>query len=505
MLPHPLRRYALVALTSLLLIAVLISSQVTALAAPLRQSLDFGWNVPSGTVTGQPGQSNVQFTATLNNRGSTEDFTVRVDKPGGWSVDVLPNDENVNILTNGSQSFTFFVSVPITATSGSYNIDIEAYRESDSDATTTAGLRLIANIVIPTATPVPTAAPPTAVPTRGALCTDGFEFDNNPASARRIDVQQVQEHTICGIGDEDWLFFGGVANKIYMLDIIDMVPGIDLSIEIFDAQFNSIAFNDDFFLRDPAAPNPGDTRPRVQLRVPVDGIYYVRIRDTAGRGGTSYYYQVVLQDLSVGPTPAPVASLCQDLFEPDGLPEQARLLTSNEIHESRRLCPTGDADWVVFFAKQGKRYVIYTDTRRYTGSNIVNGVTLAGADTVLVLADRNGVSLLDVNDDMPGGGTLDSQIDFTPSADGFYFIQVKNVGDIGNQFIRYDLALLLCTPGQTDCGRPAAPLPGLPFDPMVPRPTGTPVTAPQIPTVTSRRPAERSAALPMPVGLFQGS
>jgi hypothetical protein len=125
------------------------------------------------------------------------------------------------------------------------------------------------------------------------------------------------------------------------------------------------------------------------------------------------------------------------------------------------LCPTGDADWVKFFALRGKIYYIYTDTRLYPNRADINGnppdtTTEAGADTVIYLADRDGVSILDFNDDIEG--SLDSQIRFTPSADGFYYLQIKNVGDIGNQFIKYDLTLQLCFPNQ-ECGRsPIAPV-----------------------------------------------
>ncbi|MEI7646493.1 MAG: PPC domain-containing protein [Chloroflexales bacterium] len=206
--------------------------------------------------------------------------------------------------------------------------------------------------------------------------------------------------------------------------------------------------------------------------MPADGRYYVRVRDAAGRGGVNYMYVIALIDESYGPTPTLVREICLDLFEADGLPEQARLITSNEIQEDRKLCPTGDADWVTFFAKAGKRYIIYTDTRRYRGRNIVNGETQAGADTTMILTDRDGVTLLDANDDIPGGSTLDSQIEFTPEVDGFYFVQVKNNGDIGNQFIRYDMVLLLCVPGQTDCGRTS--LAGTPIVPITPLATGTP-------------------------------
>jgi len=315
-------------------------------------------------------------------------------------------------------------------------------------------------------------APATATPTSGPICTDGFESDNKPSAAHTIDVNTAQQHAICPSGDEDWLVFGGVAGKVYTIEVSRQDPGIDLTLELFDQNLNSIAFNDDFYDR-PPAPNPGDTKPRITIRIPSDGPYYIKVRDAAGRGGVNYIYEIALLDESYGPTPTEVRAICQDRFEADGLPEQARLITSNEIQEEHRLCPSGDADWVMFFGKAGKRYIIFTDTRRYVGTNKVNGQAQAGADTVMVLTDRDGMSLLDVNDDIAGGSTLDSQVEFTPEVDGFYFVQIKNVGDIGNQFIRYDLTLMLCLPGQTSCGRGDATTTA-PVQPITPQPTGTP-------------------------------
>ncbi|WP_322489465.1 NEW3 domain-containing protein [Chloroflexus sp.] len=461
-----------VALVSTLLIVLLALQQFPVVAAPLAQ-INFVWNPTSTTSSGQPGQSLITVSATLQNQGPTDVFNLSATPPSGWSAVTIAPSASVTINANASQTFTFFYSIPTTATTGTYAIDITAARASTPSIT--ALFRIVVNVVAPTITPTVT---PTITPTLSAICFDGFEPDNFPAQAKRIDVQIAQEHVICPIGDEDWLYFGGVEGKVYTIDVPVMKPGIDLSLELLDSNLNRVAFNDDFFNRDPANPNPGDIRPRITVRIPANGIYYIRVRDTAGRGGTDYAYVIALLDESYGPTPAPVEAVCLDIFEPDGLPEQARLITSNEVQENRRLCPTGDADWVTFFAKAGKRYVIYTDTRRYSGANTVNDDTLAGADTVLVLADRDGVSILDINDDMPGGNTLDSQIEFTPKVDGFYFAQVKNVGDIGNQFIRYDLVLLLCLPGQTDCRRPDAPLPGLPENPATPPATSTPIKAP---------------------------
>jgi hypothetical protein len=388
----------------------------------------------------------------------------------------FPSGTSVNTTAGGTTNFDVTVLVPTGAVAGtSFNQQLLA----NSSSPTSLQLSQFFTVVVggptptPTQTLTPTTGAPTITPTSGPVCKDGFEPDNSPAAARTLDVNTAQQHAICPSNDVDWLVFGGVAGKIYAIDVSRQDPGIDLSLELFDKNLNSIAFNDDFFNRDPNNPNPGDTKPRITIRIPADGPYYVKVRDSAGRGGVNYIYDIALLDQSYGPTPTLVREVCQDLFEPDGLPEQARLITSNEIQEDRKLCPAGDADWVTFFGKAGKRYIIFTDTRRYVGPNKVNGQAQAGADTVMVLTDRDGVSLIDVNDDIPGGNTLDSQIEFTPEVDGFYFVQVKNVGDIGNQFIRYDLTLLLCLPGQTDCGRGEAAT-TKPAQPITPQATGTP-------------------------------
>ncbi len=64
---------------------------------------------------------------------------------------------------------------------------------------------------------------------------------------------------------------------------------------------------------------------------------------------------------------------------------------------------------------------------------------------------------------------------FILTADGFYSRQIKNTGDIGNQFIRYDFSLKLCVP-EEECGR----------SPLAPTPTvqATPSTG-QTPTVAA--------------------
>lgn len=471
---------AAVAGFAILLIFLLVSQQIPAVAAPVQLPLaqaQVGVTPATATASLAPNNStSVTFTI-ANNAAETRVFNASFNgTPTGFTA---TQQGSYSIGAGSTSQFTIIIaSTASTQAPGFYGPITVTFTGTATSVTNITGAATI-NITVtgatftPTPTTTTTTGPATVTPTRGPVCSDGFENDNNPSGAKVLDVNTSQERAICPSGDVDWLVFGGVKGKVYTIEVSRMDPGIDLSLELLDANFNSIAFNDDFYNRDPANPNPGDIRPRIhQFRMPADGRYYVRVRDAAGRGGVNYMYVIALIDESYGPTPTLVREICLDLFEADGLPEQARLITSNEIQEDRKLCPTGDADWVTFFAKAGKRYIIYTDTRRYRGRNIVNGETQAGADTTMILTDRDGVTLLDANDDIPGGSTLDSQIEFTPEVDGFYFVQVKNNGDIGNQFIRYDMVLLLCVPGQTDCGRTS--LAGTPIVPITPLATGTP-------------------------------
>ena len=487
--PH-LRNAAVAALT-ILVVFLIAAQQLPAVAAPLAQANALELvTVPPITIA--PNASGtVRFRLTSV---EARTYTLSQSVSNGNVTFAFPGGNQIAVAANTPVEFDVQVNMPAAAIPGAQlNQTLQALSNSPTSLTLSRSFIVIVAGATPTPTVTATGTTgPTA--TRGPVCRDGFEGDDNPASAKVIDINTAQERTICPAGDADWLVFGGVAGKIYTVDISRMDPGIDLSLELFDPDLNSIAFNDDFFNRDPANPNPGDIRPRISIRIPVDGRYYVRIRDTAGRGGVNFFYVVALISESYGPTPTLVREICQDLFEPDGLPEQGKLLTSNELQEDRKLCPAGDADWVVFFGKAAKRYIIYTDSRRYRGRNVVNGETQAGADTVIILTDRDGVSLIDFNDDIPGGNSLDSQVEFTPDVDGFYFVQIKNTGDIGNQFVRYDLVLLLCLPGQTDCGR--ASVPGTPVVPLTPAPTGTPDSEFNLDPSATPRPTATNTRVP---------
>ncbi len=464
---RPLNHLRNLTITTLVILVVLILATqplpelVRAQATPITLTLSPGEDSVKD-VDPTTGNNDVSFRFTLTNTSGEDDriFSIDADVTDSEGDDrtrdyqTLIEDPSIILDNEESREFTVEFVVPVDEIRTDVTVDVMVEttleRGDEPNVSVSTSERVFIEVLGPT--PTPTRTPEitdTPTPTEGLVCEDPFEDDDDIGNARQIDVFVNQLHVICPQGDEDWLEFGGIAGKIYTVDILEMDAGLDLTLELTDEDGNRLAFNDDFNVE-----NPNDLRPRIYLwQAPEDAKYFIRVRDVSGSGAPGREYVITLIGEGTGPTPSTISEVCLDLFEPDGLPEESRLITSNELQEARRLCPDGDADWVTFFGKTGKRYFIFTDSSRYKGRRSINNDTQAGADTVLVLTDRDGVSVIDINDDIPGGETLDSQIEFIPEVDGFYYAQVKNIGDIGNQYIVYDLFLQLCVPGQTDCGR----------------------------------------------------
>ena len=409
-------------------------------------------------ITSTPG-STFQLVFTVGNNSTAGEIVDVVfailNPPTGWTI--TPNPTTVTGVAIGeSRSVIVNITVPNNAATGLYSFALRASATSgNTTINRTADIRVTlvaptATLVPATITPTPTATLPaagTVTSTPNNICNgvggtrnDGFEPDNTKAEARRIEIDIPQQHAMCPAGDEDWLLFGGLEGKVYTIDVPQAVAGLDLSLTLYDENGNQLAFNDDYYLRNN---DPQDIKPRIQSwRAPANGQYYIKVRESAGRGFNNGFYTVALEAESYGPTPTLIPELCADLYEPDGLPQLAPLMVVGEIHRVKRICPTGDADWVKFFVAAGKRYTIFT----------VNATPNIGLDTVLVLTDRDGTSIIDFNDDF--GTSLDSRIDFSPAVDGFYYAQVKNVGDIGNQFAAYSLTFQVTSNANGGGGNP---------------------------------------------------
>lgn len=312
-----------------------------------------------------------------------------------------------------------------------------------------------------TSTPTPT------VPATGN-CLDQYEPDDQIGQAPNITLNSEQTHVFChpdGSRDTDWLAIQVSPGKVYTFLTKNLASPVDTIISLHTADGTKLFENDDY--------DPGQgLASRIDYTFSQGGEYYLRIRNKTDVTGPGFQYTVAFS--SIGQLPAtgtstvtstanpntatPTAAPCADTFEPDGVAETAKLIY---IGGSQRhsICPTTDADWVRFFAKTGKVYTIRT-------SNL--GI---GLDTYMYLFDSDGHTVLAQNDD--GGEGVASRIDFYPQKDAFYFVQVKNAGDIGGPGQVYDLSLAVA--------------PGVPQPPgtatFIIAPVVTITSGPQPPTV----------------------
>ncbi len=462
-LTHPMTRILVSVCFTLLLAALMLfpTSDTFVLARPQLQALLVDLQVDDDTKFGDPGSLvTYNFTVVTSTTNTCASQTYTISVTGSTYSFTAPGALTVG--AGSSATFQVQFRVPTTAQPGSTD-DAVVQVACQGTTTISDAVSVLTTVTIngntPTPTPLATTTPTPTVtagpsPTAGPVCRDRYEPDNTPSQAAQILPDVPQNHVICPVGDEDFMHFGGIAGKVYTIDITAMDNGIDLTLSLYDEAGNLLAFNNDF----PRNNDASDIKPRIQSwRAPANGRYFIKVRDDAGRGGTDLKYTIELQSESYGPTPTLVAELCTDLFEPDGVPEQARLVVVREVQPNHRFCPAGDADWVRFFAKTGQRYILRVDSK-----------SRAGADPVMTLVDRDGASILDFNDD--SGGTLDPRIEFQPPVDGFYYAQLKNVGDIGSQFIAYDFHF-----------EPA----GVATQPTTPAsPTATPVGRTTTPTTT---------------------
>lgn len=473
-------------LATLLFTALLALSAVASPWSLVAAPQDYRWDPASKAynVTNQTPITTVFVTSDFKIRNDdTTPGTYEIsfpDRPSGWDASItISQPITVNQATT-SAAIPIRISIPPNTANGVRTLTVRATRiDVASRPTADAIIELSLKAAAP-------GTPP------NSACPEVKDPGNDLGSAALIRVDRAERHGICTTGDEDWYKFGAVAGKYYSIDIPEMDPGLDLSLELYDEKGRLIDSNDDFPFRD-GAPSLGDTRPLIQsFRAPVNGFFYVRVRDTLGIGGDGLSYTIVIRGESYGQFPPFAASVCNDPYEQDGLPELARQINQNETQRGRLLCPNADADWVKFFALSGYTYYLYTNTRPYASPD-ANGV-LAGADTILYLFGRDAITLIDSNNNIEGGTTLDSLVRFIPSADGIYFAQIKNVGDVGGMFIKYDLTLKACPVEQPACGPPADILPVPPPPPPPAAIDVMPLGEAPLPIVEVSAPAPQAVA-----------
>jgi Bacterial pre-peptidase C-terminal domain len=348
---------------------------------------------------------------------------------------------------------------------------------------------------ISAATPTPSlSVTPTPI-----ACEDQYEPDNRfPQEAKTLELNTEQVHTFCLSGttgpDTDWMRFVASAGKVYSFYTKDLSGPTDTVLSLYESDGNKLYQNDDY--------DPGHgLASRIDWSFTTPGVYYLAAREKRNGNSPAYRYTVGVTTTgelpptgtaTASPTispysPTPTTGPCNDAFEPDGMPSTASLIYIGQT-QHHSMCPAGDADWVRFFGRAGKVYTIST-------SNL--GI---GLDTYMWLFDGDGQTILAYNDD--GGNGVASRIDFFPAADGFYYVQVKNAGDLGLPEMSYDLSLVV-SPGApqppgtaTGIIAPVVTVTGGPPDQATPTTLVLP-TKPPVPTPTQGQ-IEPTPAIPEP-------
>jgi hypothetical protein len=316
---------------------------------------------------------------------------------------------------------------------------------------------------VPTATPTSTVAgspSPTLVP-----CRDAYENDDTPGNAKllkpsisdqppfagtpgqpavtaqppaplTLNPLGAQSHYICPQGDVDWVYMDLVKGKNYSIFTTGLSDGLDTFIVLYlkDTAGNLVPLysSDDY-------PGMGMAS-RIDWIVPTNidtplgetARYYLAVKDVAGHGDLNLQYNLYLT------TPGNGLGDCFDQYEPNNNPTQAKEILLNE-QQSHSFCPTGDHDWVRFYAKAGRSYNMSTNS-------VVNGVvgldpslyiwqvSFAPDDPTTVTDQR----LLAQNDDKDNTD-LNSSVTFAVPTDGYYYAEVRNAGDIGRNGMYYNL------------------------------------------------------------------
>ncbi len=119
------------------------------------------------------------------------------------------------------------------------------------------------------------------------------EPNDGPDQAQPLQIGQAVNGTIHARGQSDWFTFDGKKGQVIVVETVARRVGspLDPYLELYDARGRRLAANDDAVYR-AGFPHPADAR--IRYRLPADGTYRIRLRDTARIGGPDYRYRLQL-------------------------------------------------------------------------------------------------------------------------------------------------------------------------------------------------------------------
>lgn len=387
------------------------------------------------------------YDANLNLVATNDDSPSLIgDNPRNSAINFVPAD------TGGSAVYYVRVSdVAVDGSAGAYFLT--AYESST-----------VGNITPPsTFTP---GTPPTTAP----ACADAYDPSGSPNQAKELDPSLTslsafgttgfppvdatndgtQTHLICPAGEIDWAYFDLVAGKPYSIFTSSLKGGVDTFMVLYNVDsrgnITPLYSNDDFAGMGLASRI--DWVVPATITTPLGSFvrYYLAVKDVAGHGGPSLGYNLTLA------TVGNQTGDCNDYYQPDYGPTQAKNIQINET-QTHTFCPAGNSHWIRFFAKgNGRTYVMQTlfvkGTPGLDTSVVIYAVQFDPANPTNVLSatplsTQKIVPNSDPND-------LSSTVTFSVPADGYYYAQIRNAGDLGQPGLTYQLRFAVSAAGAGD-------------------------------------------------------
>ena len=115
--------------------------------------------------------------------------------------------------------------------------------------------------------------------------------DNTWEGATAIEVDQSQSHNICGLSDEDWIFFSAKGGKLYRISSEPQKGGAAVGIQLYDVDHTTLLGEQ--------WPEELQTAAQLEWTAPQDGLYYVRMLPLDSRlVGTDTVYRARVDQLS---------------------------------------------------------------------------------------------------------------------------------------------------------------------------------------------------------------
>jgi subtilisin family serine protease len=238
---------------------------------------------------------------------------------------------------------------------------------------------------------------------------DQWEPDNSAAAAREVRSGQAGQHTFHAPGDVDWVKFTVPAGARVTAATSQLAGEADTIIGLVAPDGNTVLASDD--------DGAGGGASRLQYTCQAAGTYFIVVTEYGNRGGAGVGYTLSVEWTAEPPVPP-------DQWEQDDSPAQASLIRPRQA-QSHTFHVPGDADWVKFSARKGRK--------TFTTSSLT-GET----DTVLELYAADG-TLLASDDDGAGGRASRLQVRFRRA--GTYYLRVRDYNGGGGRSFGYQLAV----------------------------------------------------------------